>query len=171
MGVEDRVLAVIQPVIDDLDLELVDLEYAGGRLKVTIDHAEGIGTERLTRATRMINHELDLSDPINGAYTLEVSSPGVERKLRTPAHYGRSIGEQLNVKLMPGGDDGLRRVAGTLVAADDDSFTLEIDGEARTFDYERVSKAKTVFDWGPKPKPGKQKKNAAKSNKPAAQKG
>ena len=78
MAAEDRVHVVVDPIIEDLDLELVDLVYGGGRLKITIDHAEGLDTELLTRATRMISHEMDLQDPINGAYTLEVTSPGVE---------------------------------------------------------------------------------------------
>ena len=109
MAIEERILAVIAPVIDDLDLELVDLVYAGGRLRVTIDHAEGLDTELLTRATRLVSHELDLNDPISGKYTLEVSSPGIERPLRTPAHFQRSIGEQISLKLVPS-VDGARRI-------------------------------------------------------------
>ncbi|MEM7095878.1 MAG: ribosome maturation factor RimP [Actinomycetota bacterium] len=161
MAIEDRVHDVLDPLIDDLGLELVDLVYGGGRLMITIDHPDGLGTELLTKATRLISHEMDLADPISAAYTLEVSSPGVERNLRLPKHYARSIGEIVNLKLKPG-DDDLRRIKGTLTAADDDTVTIDVDGEAHQFSYERISKAKTVFDWGPAPKPGK---------KPANQKG
>lgn len=178
MAIEDRIHAIVDPIVEDLELELVDLVYAGGRLKITIDHADGLGTAALTRATRMISHEMDLEDPISGTYTLEVTSPGVERELRTPAHYTRSIGEQVSLKLMPSNDDKLRRLKGVLTACDDDGATLDIDGEITTVSYDRITKAKTVFDWGPGPKPGKgpskNPKNAKKpnnANKTAEQKG
>lgn len=182
MGIEDRVHDVVDPIIEELGLELVDLVYGGGRLKITIDHPDGLGTEKLTKATRTISHEMDLADPISGAYTLEVTSPGVERDLRLPTHYQRSIGEIVNLKLMPSGTDDLRRLKGTLTAADDDQVTIDVDGEPMTLSYERITKAKTVFDWGPGPKPGKRpksagnaknKKNAAKqaSGKPATDSG
>jgi len=153
MAIEDRVHAVVDPIIDDLDLELVDLVYGGGRLKITIDHADGLGTELLTKATRMISHDMDLADPISGAYTLEVTSPGVERPLRTPAHYVRSIGEKVNLKLKPN-DEKLRRVKGELTAADDDGVTVETDDVTHTLTYDEIASAKTVYDWGPGPKPG-----------------
>ena len=161
MAIEDRVHAVVDPLVDDLGLELVDLVYGGGRLKITIDHPDGLGTELLTRATRMISHEMDLEDPIGGAYTLEVTSPGVERELRTPAHYERSIGEQVSLKLKPN-DENLRRVKGALTAADDDGVTVVAEDETHTISYDRIAKAKTVFDWGPAPKPGKQPKATKK---------
>lgn len=161
MGIEDRVHDVVDPIIEELGLELVDLVYGGGRLKITIDHPDGLGTEKLTKATRTISHEMDLADPISGAYTLEVSSPGVERNLRLPAHYQRSIGETVSLKLMPSGTDDLRRLKGTLTAADDDLVTVDVDGESMSLPYERITKGKTVFDWGPGPKPGK----GPKSNK------
>ena len=126
MAAEERAHAVVDPIIEELELELVDLVYAGGRLKIVIDHPDGLGTEVLTKATRMISHEIDLQEPINGAFTLEVSSPGVERQLRTPPHYTRSIGEQIAVKLKPNAEN-LRRVKGELTSADDDGITLSND--------------------------------------------
>ena len=161
MAVEDRIHAIVDPLVDDLGLELVDLVYGGGRLKITIDHPDGLGTDLLTKATRLISHEMDLEDPISGAYTLEVTSPGVERPLRTPAHYVRSIGEQVSLKLKPN-DENLRRVKGVLTAADDDGVTVVADDETHTISHDRIAKAKTVFDWGPAPKPGKQPKATKK---------
>ena len=61
---------------------------------------------------------------------------------------------------MPSGTDDLRRVKGELTAADDDQITIDVDGETMVFSYERITKGKTVFDWGPAPKPGKSKQNA-----------
>ena len=138
--------------------------YGGGRLKITIDHEDGLDTERLTKATRMISHEMDLQDPINGAYTLEVSSPGVERPLRTPAHYARSVGEQVAIKLKPNAEN-LRRVKGELTGANDDGITVVDDAGEHHITFDQIAKAKTVFDWGPAPKPGSQKK---KTNKAAS---
>ena len=164
MAAEERAHAVVDPIIEELELELVDLVYAGGRLKIVIDHPDGLGTEVLTKATRMISHEIDLQEPINGAFTLEVSSPGVERQLRTPPHYTRSIGEQIAVKLKPNAEN-IRRVKGELASADDDGITLSNDDGMHTLSYEQIAKANTVFDWGPALKPGKgpSKKNTNKA--------
>lgn len=163
MAAEDRIHAVVDPIIEDLELELVDLVYGGGRLKITIDHPDGLGTELLTKATRMISHELDLTDPVNGTYTLEVTSPGVERELRTVAHYERSIGENVALKLKPN-DQNLRRLKGELSAVTDSDITVIQDDESHTISYDRIAKAKTVFDWGPAPKPGSPKKKKSSTN-------
>ena len=164
MSTEDRIHAVIDPIVDDLGLELVDLVWSGGRLKVTIDHPSGLDTEMLTRAIRLISHEMDLADPISSTYTLEVSSPGVERPLRTPAHFIRSIGEQVSLKLKPN-EDNLRRIRGSLVVADDDLITVEADDRIHTVGYDDIAKARTVFDWGPAPKPGKGPSKTSKTSK------
>lgn len=155
MAAEDRIHAVVDPLIEDLELELVDLVYGGGRLKITIDHPDGLGTDLLTRATRLISHELDLTDPVNGTYTLEITSPGVERTLRTEAHFVRSIGEQVAIKLKPN-EDKLRRVRGELISADETAIVVvDEDGERHSLRHDQIAKARTVFDWGPGPKPGK----------------
>lgn len=169
MAAEERAHAVVDPIIEELELELVDLVYAGGRLKVVIDHPDGLGTAVLTKATRMISHEIDLQEPINGAFTLEVSSPGVERQLRTPPHYARSIGENIAIKLKPNAEN-LRRIKGELTASDDDGITVTNDDGEHMLSYEQIAKANTVFDWGPAPKPGKgpSKKNTNKTNKAAS---
>lgn len=168
MAIEDRVHAVVDPIIDDLQLELVDLVYAGGRLKITLDAPGGLDSERLTKATRMISHELDISDPITSGYTLEVSTPGVERPLRLPTHYQRSIGEQISVKLVPNAD-GMRRLRGVLTSAADDHIVVTVDDEGPlTLTYDQISKAKTVYEWGPGPKPGKAKKKQSSGAASAA---
>lgn len=167
MAVEDRIHAVVDPIIEGLDLELVDLVYGGGRLKIIIDHADGLDSSRLTEATRMISHDMDLADPISGTYTLEVSSPGVERTLRLPVHYQRSIGEQVAIKLLPN-SDGPRRVRGELLGADDTEITVADDDNTHTISYAKIAKAKTVFDWGPAPKPGKPEKKQSSGAERAA---
>jgi ribosome maturation factor RimP len=114
----------------------------------------GITLDLLALATRLISRELDHADPIPGRYTLEVSSPGLERPLRTPAHFRRSVGSEVAVRLRDVAKDD-RRVQGVLSAADDDGFSVtRADGTTRDVPYDQVDRARTVFNWGP-PKPAK----------------
>jgi ribosome maturation factor RimP len=92
-----------------------------------------------------------------------VSSPGLERPLRTPAHFTRALGGKISVKAVSGLEGG-RRVAGTLVEADDDGILVDLDqpaGEQRRLAYDDIERARTVFEWGPAPKPGKAPKDPA----------
>lgn len=145
---EARVRALTAPLLADLGVELDDVQWGGGRLRVVVDVAGGIDSETLVLVSRTISGELDAADPIPSRYTLEVTSPGVERPLRRPDHYRKAIGSQVTVKLHPG-VDGDRRLAGRLVAADDERIALETgDGRRTEIRLETVSRARTVFDWG-----------------------
>ncbi|HRE02170.1 MAG TPA: hypothetical protein PLV68_12780, partial [Ilumatobacteraceae bacterium] len=86
----------------------------------------GVTLDQLALITRLIGREFDHHDPIAHHYTLEVSSPGLERALRTPAHFQREVGKVVNVR-MRAITDGVRRVQGVLVAADDDTITVRLD--------------------------------------------
>ena len=141
----------LQPVMAAAGLELVDVELRSGVLLVTVDRGGGVDLEALTDANRAVSAVLDELDPIPGRYTLEVSSPGVERTLRTPAHFVKAVGETVTVKTRPQ-VPGDRRLRGALVAADDDGLTLEVDGGADggvRLSYSDIDKARTVFVWGP----------------------
>lgn len=155
-----RVTRLVTPILADLKLDLYDLEYRGGTLRVTVDAPQGsVDLDQIALATRLISRELDHEDPVPGHYTLEVTSPGLERSLRTPAHYARSLGATVAVRLRDIGEGGERRVHGVLESADDDGITVRTDGgEARTIPYSHIDRAKTVFVWGPTPKPGQPKK-------------
>lgn len=162
MAAIDKIRDIVEPVVNDLDLELVDLVYSGGLVRVTIDREGGLGSDLLTRATRLISRDLDHEDPISGAYTLEVSTPGLERPLKTAQHYIRSIGETVAIKFVPGQE--LRRHKGELLHADQDQITVSTDDMDKPLNitYDQISKARTVFDWQPAPKPGSK---AARSKK------
>ena len=93
----------------------------------------------------------ETADPVDGAYTLEVSSPGLERPLRTPAHFLRFVGTDISVKLLAG-TPGERRRQGRLEAADPDAGgAITVDGQSVA--YASIDRARTVFVWGPSPKP------------------
>jgi ribosome maturation factor RimP len=152
----DELFAVLQPVVSAANLELIDVEMRSGVLLVTVDRSGGVDLEALTDANRAVSAVLDERDPIPGRYTLEVSSPGVERTLRTPAHFVKAIGETVTVKTRPQ-VPGDRRLRGELLAADDDGLVLAVDGAAdgRTrLAYSDIDRARTVFAWGPEPRPG-----------------
>jgi ribosome maturation factor RimP len=161
-----KVERLIAPIVTDLQLDLYDLEFRGGTLRVTIDRPAGVDEsldlEAIALASRLIGRELDHDDPMGGHYTLEVTSPGLERSLRTPGHFQRSIGKTVALRLRdivtPEGERSERRLQGVLVAADERSATVQLNDAAqteRTVPYEKIDRARTVFEWGPAPKPGK----------------
>lgn len=157
----ERVRTLITPILTDLKLDLYDLEFRSGTLRITVDtppstEAEdqhGVNLDEISLATRLISKELDQADPVPGRYTLEVSSPGLERSLRTPAHFQREVGKVVAIRLRDV-TNGQRRFTGTLLAADDISITVDVDGEIRQIDHAQIDRARTVYDWTPKPKPG-----------------
>jgi ribosome maturation factor RimP len=147
----DQLLAMLQPVVAAADLELVDVELRSGVLLVTVDRPGGVDLQALTDANRAVSGVLDELDPIPGNYTLEVSSPGVERTLRTPAHFVKAVGETVSIKTRPQ-VPGERRRRGTLRSADEEGFELEVDdgGPGRVrLAYSDIDRARTVFVWGP----------------------
>ncbi len=159
----DRVLALIQPIVSDLGLDLYDIEYTGGVLRVVVDTQpggpEGVSLDNISLITRLVSREFDHSDPIPGRYTLEVSSPGLERTLREPRHFQREVGKVVSVKL-DSPINGERRVQGDLIAASDEGITLRLADKAMTeltIPFDVIDRAKTVFNWGPAPKPGSKK--------------
>jgi len=160
----DDLTGALSPVLADLGLDLVDVEVTGRVVRVLVDRDGGVDLDALASANKAVSAELDRLDPMPGRYTLEVSSPGVERRLRTPAHFARTIGETVTVRTHPGTTE-VRRLQGVLAAADDDGVVLETgDGPVRIA-YEQIERARTVFEWGPKPAPGKGPKPAGAKGK------
>lgn len=156
MGTAERVHQLIEPLLAAEGTEVVDVEHTGGILRVTLDRPGGIDTDALSRASVTISDLLDEHDPLPGSrYVLEVSSPGIERPLRRPEHYQRSVGEMVTVKTNPD-VEGERRIQGTLDEADDDGIIVA----GRRLAYGDIESARTVFEWGRSEKPGK--KNSSK---------
>ena len=147
MNLIEKIESLVSPLCERLDVELVDVEYAGGVVRLTVDRPEGIGMDHITPLTREVSRAFDHEDPISGAYTIEISSPGLERALKKPEHFFRSLGSNITLKTQPG-IEGDRRVTGQLEKADDKEISILIDGEkSRTLSYGEILKARTVFDW------------------------
>lgn len=140
----------LAPVVAALGLELVDVEVAAATVRVTVDRDGGIDLDALAGANRAVSGALDRLDPMPARYTLEVSSPGVERRLRTPAHFARALGETVSVRLLPGSGE-VRRLQGRLASVDRDGVVLEgpeMPGGAATVGFHTIERARTVFEWG-----------------------
>ena len=128
----ERLLAMLEPVLAGLGYELVELEHKGPLLRVYIDKAplseEGVTIDDCARASEQVAAVLDAEDPIGGGYTLEVSSPGFDRPLRTVAHFRAQLGKRAKLELgVP--LDGRRRFTGTLLEVDDEQVQIEVDGK------------------------------------------
>ncbi len=135
------------PVVEGLGYEFVGLEYRSGSspalLRIYIDHENGIGVDDCAKASRQISAVLDVEDPIKGEYTLEVSSPGLDRPLFVAAHYQKFIGEMIKCKLrMP--FNGRRNFTGRLLEANEKSITLSIDNESIELFIDDIEKANLV---------------------------
>ena len=157
MDTTTRARAVVAPLVEAAGASLYDLEYAGGTLRITVEHPDGVDLGLISRLTREISRALDEDDPIAGQYTLEVSSPGLGRALRRPEHFAGAVGSLVALKLRAG-VEGDRRPKGVLLGIEDEVLTLAPadgdPGEARTIALADIEKARTVFEWGPAPKPG-----------------
>jgi len=149
---DDRELnALLAPLIADLGLELVGIEFSPGRggslLRVYVDAPERpVTIDDCERASREISAALDVNDPVAGRYTLEVSSPGLDRPLFTPEQFARFVGQavKINVNLPL---DGRRRFHGTIREIEGDRITIEQDGALVTIAHANVAKARLAPDY------------------------
>ena len=148
LEIVDRVKAVVETELESRGLEIVDLEYkrepVGQVLRFYIDSPEGINLDTCTAASEVISRLLDETDVVESAYALEVSSPGIERRLTKPAHFIRFIGSKAVVKIDVA-RDGRKRFTGVLVKADENGFSLETGDGVVDFEYSQVARANLVF--------------------------
>jgi ribosome maturation factor RimP len=146
----DDLTALLTPVVNEVGFELWELEYTGaggGLLRLYIDSAEGIAVEDCAKVSRAVSELLDSVDPIQGNYTLEVSSPGTDRVLRTYEHFARFPGEQVAVELktalhMKGAKVGRKRFSGTLLKVDPKEIAIEVEGETVVLPLAGIHKAR-----------------------------
>jgi ribosome maturation factor RimP len=156
-----RVRDLVVPIATDLGLDVYDIEQRGGTLRITLDTPPGadagVTLDVLSLASRLMSKELDQHDPIPSRYTLEVTSPGVERTLRTPTHFQREVGKTVAIRLA-NVEAEQRRVQGMIAGADDEGVTIQAEDGDRRIAYADIDRARTVFEWGGQPKPGKKQR-------------
>ncbi len=145
----DTLAALLAPLVEGLGYELWELEYAPGRgnglLRLYIDADAGITLDDCERVSRAVSELLDAEDPVPGQYTLEVSSPGVERPLRTAEHFARFVGEKVYVETVQA-LEGRRRFKGALTACDAATVEVEVDGRRWTLPISGIRKAHLAPD-------------------------
>lgn len=148
-GVVAAVREAIVPVIESLGYGVWDVEYVkeGSEmyLRITIDKPDGITIDDCETVHRAIDPVLDEVDPIEDAYHLEVSSPGIERELRTDAHFAAFVGKEIEIRLYAP-CDGAKVWTGDLLGLDaDGSVRLSVNGSEKCFPRSSVATARTVF--------------------------
>lgn len=145
----DILAARLAPLVEGLGYELWELEYSPGRgnacLRLYIDAAAGITLDDCERVSRAVSEVLDAEDPVPGHYRLEVSSPGLERPLRTAAHFARFVGETVYVETTQA-NEARRRFKGTLLAASAADVEVEVDGRRWALPISGIRKAHLAPD-------------------------
>ena len=157
--------SLVRPLVEASGLELVDVVYHTGQgrgvLRVTVDRDGGVDLDAIGEASGRISRRLDLEGFDPGPYTLEVSSPGLERPLRRPDEFATRVGEKVKVKTARP-VEGARVVTGTIVEAGPDEVRIATEAGERTVPFEDITSARTLFEWGPAPKPGRKQGTNAK---------
>ncbi len=147
-SVRETVREAIEPTVTGMGYDIWDIQYskvgADYTLEITIDKAGGITIDDCEAVHRAIDPIIDECDPVEGFYYLQVSSPGIERELRTDDHLARSVGERVEAKLFSP-VDGRKSVTGRLSSFDADSITIDEDGGSVTLPRQAVSKLSTVY--------------------------
>jgi ribosome maturation factor RimP len=140
----DTLTAMLKPVVEELGYVLWDLEYSPGRgngfVRLYIDADAGITLDDCERVSRAVSELLDVADPVPGQYALEVSSPGLDRPLRTAAHFGRYVGEAVFIELAQP-IEGRRRFQGPLCSAGPETVEVEVDGRRYPLPIAGIRKA------------------------------
>lgn len=143
--------ALVGPVVEASGLEVWDVAFRGegGRsvLRVTVDRDGGVDLDTIAEVSERLSRRLDLEDFGPKGYQLEVSSPGLERPLRTPRHFERSVGERVKVKTAVQ-VEGRNVLEGALVSADAEAIVVASEGGELRVPYADIVSARTVFEWG-----------------------
>ena len=148
--ISSEIEALLEPAFERLGFELVDLEYqpGGGQsvLRVFIDGPNGITLDDCAAVSHQVSGILDVEDPIPGEYNLEISSPGVDRPLRRPAHFEKYAGEQVKIR-MAKGFAGRRRLKGQLVGLEDNEVIVAVDEKTHRLPLGSIESARLVPDF------------------------
>jgi ribosome maturation factor RimP len=147
----EQLIALAEPLLGQLGYELVDLEYVPGRsrslVRVFIDRPpQGVGIDDCERVSHELSALLDVEDPVPAAYTLEVSSPGLDRVLRTREHFRRFVGDRIWLELKTP-RDGRRHYTGRLESLDEEGVELDVDGAMVRVPFGQIGRARLAPQW------------------------
>lgn len=144
---ERKLLDAFEPLAIQHGLEIVTVEIVGAKkaptIRIYLDCEQGIGFDELSSAQVWINDLMDELDPFPGAYTLEVSSPGIDRPLRTLEHFSRFAGEKAQISLLKP-YNGRSRWTGILKGTQDEEVLLDVDGIVESIPYDDIKKAHVI---------------------------
>ncbi|MGC8720311.1 MAG: ribosome maturation factor RimP [Thermodesulforhabdaceae bacterium] len=144
----DELRSMIEPVINAEGVELLDLEFRRERqgyvLRIFIDHPDGITIDDCSRVSSTLSDFLDVADPIHHTYHLEVSSPGLDRPLRKPAHFERYVGSIITVKTLSS-ISNRKKFKGFLRAVSESEIVVECDGVSFTIPLESIDRANLAY--------------------------
>lgn len=149
---EQQLLEALEPRASEEGVEIVTIEVVGAKkaptIRVYIDTVEGVSFDELSAAQSWINDIMDELDPFPGAYMLEVSSPGIDRPLRTLEHFAQYEGETAVIK-MSSSDTGRSNWTGTLAGVEDELVLLMVDGQIEKLPINKIKRAhiKGVIDF------------------------
>jgi len=143
-ALHDRLIALFEPVLKEIGYELVEVEFVpgnGGTLRIYIDCEKGIDVDDCGEASHALSELLDANDPFPGAYSLEVSSPGLDRILRTPEHFARFVDNRVKVELRVA-RDGRKRYTGMLRGTDGESIEMDVDNFSVSIKLAEIGRAR-----------------------------
>ena len=151
MSALDEVKGLAQAVTSRRSLRLWDVEMAGRAgqsvLRVYVDAEGGVDLDTVAQVSEELSRGLDLRDPIPGRYTLEVSTPGLERTLKSGEHFKLSIGRSVVVKTTSPLAGNSNRIDGEILSADDRQVVLKTENDEVKVPYEAIKSARIIFEW------------------------
>jgi ribosome maturation factor RimP len=141
----DRLIALFEPILAGAGYELIEVEFVAGQggatLRIYIDGPDGVDVDDCAVASHLLSELLDVEDPIPGAYSLEVSSPGLDRILRKPEHFARFVDNRVKVELaVP--REGRKRYTGMLRRVNGESIELDVDNFSVSIRLAEISRAR-----------------------------
>ena len=149
-SVVQRVWEITEPLIANAGMELVDIDYRreirGTVLRFYLDREGGVSLDDLAPMSRRLGDLLDVHDTVPGSYTLEVSSPGINRRLRRPDHFRRYVGKKVRVRTIQP-IEGRRSFAGPLLAVEGSGVVVGLDGSAQFIRFEDIAQANYEHDF------------------------
>ncbi len=140
--------SLFDPIVTGLGYQLWGIEYRSSQkhalIKIFIDHEDGVTLDHCSEVSHQVSAILDVEDPITVPYTLEVSSPGVERPLLKLAHYQRYIGSEIKVRLI-WALDGQKNFKGELLRVESDNITMLADEVEVSFSIDTIKRAHLIY--------------------------